>query len=85
MNFFLPVGLIRSPIITGLGPISTACEKEVTTEIFFFTGGSIGKSLTNSIVLDRYSGVVPQHPPSTCTFNEAISFISDANSSALIS
>ena len=42
LNLLLPVGLMRSPMMTGLGPISTACEKEETTVRCLGTGAANG-------------------------------------------
>ncbi len=42
LNLLLPVGLMRSPMMTGLGPISTVCENEETTVRCLGTGGRNG-------------------------------------------
>ena len=85
LNLLLPVGLIRSPMITGFGPISTACENEETTVRRLATGGRNGTLLHFSMVSRRCSGVVPQQPPSACTPMPAISSIRSENSAGAIS
>ena len=63
LNLFLPVGLIRSPISTGVSPILTAWVYDETTERFFFVISTGFKSFAAFLNAFIYSGVVPQHPP----------------------
>ena len=85
MNFDFPVGLIRSPIITGFFPISTAWAKEDTTVRCFLITGTGVFALHRSYTFRICSGVVPQQPPAIRAPISTISSIIAANSSASIS
>ena len=85
LNLLLPVGLMRSPMMTGFGPISTVCENDETTVLCLGTGAANGFLRHTSIILLMCAGVVPQQPPSACTPMPAISPMRVANSSASIS
>ena len=80
MNFFLPVGLILSPMMTGFSPISTAWEKEVTTVFSFFVCSRKGFWRIAAIISRIKSGVVPQQPPAAWMPRSAISDMQEANS-----
>ena len=66
---------MRSPMITGSLPISTACAKEETTVRFFLVTGTGFLSLQSSATMRMCSGVVPQQPP---TIRAPISTISSS-------
>ncbi len=66
-SFGFPVGLMRSPIRIGESATSTACVYEENDGLFFSTGARNGIEDVFLTVAAMYSGVVPQHPPSTVT------------------
>ena len=60
---FFPVGLIRSPMMTGSFPSSTIRDREAITvpEAGVIRGGTMFPTISRSVRM--YSGVVPQQPP----------------------
>ena len=84
-NRFFPVGLIRSPTITGSRPSSTARTPEDTTVRRFSVGGVKGRGRHLSTRARMCSGVVPQQPPSPWAPRPATASMRAANSSGPMS
>src|SRR5574344_357279 len=87
LNFFFPVGLMRSPIRTGAqpAPIRTACVYEVITVVSLSVTGDVRQDCVAFTVRQIYSGVVPQQPPRRSAPEDAIRVMNSANCSALTS
>ena len=76
---------MRSPMMTGMEPISTALEKEDTTVRPFRSGGVTGMSRQAAVRARIWSGVVPQQPPSPHTPSFAMRSMTEANRSGFTS